>query len=108
MEVRLAKKRVYEVVNNNANKKGLRVGRKFYRYGRNGMFTVKDPEVGKEIKKQYDLDAVVNEVELQTNIEPGHTYTFGSSKKYAEAWEAFEKRRKENENKSFAKHKPRI
>jgi len=93
MELRLAKKRVYEVVNNNAGKKGLQVGKKFYRYGRNGMFTVKDPEIGKEIKEQYDLDAVVNEVE-RTDIEPGHTYTFGSSREYAEAWEAFERRRK--------------
>lgn len=72
----LAKKRVYEVVNNNPNKKALKVGKETYRYGKNNMFTVKDPDIGREIMKNYDLDAVVNEVELSTNTEAGHKYTF--------------------------------
>lgn len=73
----MAKKRVYEVVNNNPSKKGLKLGDDFYRYGKNGLFTVKDPDIGKEISKQYGgLDAVVNEVELSTENEVGHKYTF--------------------------------
>lgn len=73
----MGKKRVYEVVNNNPSKKSLKLGKETFRYGKNGVFTVKDPEIGKEIAKEYgDMDAVVNEVELSTNTEAGHTYTF--------------------------------
>lgn len=72
----MARKRVFEVVNNNPNKKGVRVGSRDYRFGKNGVFTVQDPDVGREIRDNHDLDTVVNEVEMSTQTEPGHNYTF--------------------------------
>lgn len=72
----MARKRVYEVVNNNPNKKSLTLGKQEFRY-KNNLFTIEDESIGKELKRQYDgFDAVVNEVEMDTNTEPGHRYFF--------------------------------
>jgi hypothetical protein len=38
--------------------------------------------------------------------EIGHTYTFGASQKFADAWDEFEKRRKRKEKRNANSHKP--
>lgn len=106
----MARKRVYEVVNNVPGKKVLKVGDKEYKYGRHGVFTVRDESLGKEIKEKYDgFDAVVNEVEMSTNTEPGHRYTFGAMTSHAadEFWDRYEKKKRELEKRERRKRSKR-
>lgn len=73
----MAKKRVYEVVNNNPHNTGLRVGNETLKFNRDNFMYVHDEDKGKEIQNLYDgTDAIVNETEIYVGNEPGHRYTF--------------------------------
>ena len=75
---------------------GLTVGGRVKKFQRNGTFETNDAGEAKEIDKVLGAkgtgEVVVTPYE---DKEHGHTYTFGASKNFADAWEAFEKRRKD-------------
>jgi hypothetical protein len=74
---------------------GLTVGGRVKKFQGNGTFEVDDPGEAKEIDKVLGAkgtgEVVVTPYE---NKEPGHTYTFGASPKFASAWDEMMKRRK--------------
>ncbi len=76
---------------------GVDVGNQKMAFGRNGTFTVSDPQLARDIDKVYGRRGNQQVAVVPANDptrEIGHTYSFGSSPKYAKAWDAFEKRRK--------------
>lgn len=79
---------------------GVYVGGRKKTFGKNGTFETDDlgeaEEIDKVLGKKGTGEVVVTSYKEK---EHGHTYTFGPSKKYADAWDAFEKRRQ-------AKRKP--
>ena len=91
------KKRVYEVVNNNPYQSGLKVGKETLKFNRDNFMYVDDEAKGQEIKKLYDgTDAIVNETEVYSEVEPGHNYFFGAkkSKGWNDFWERYEKKKR--------------
>ena len=74
---------------------GVTVGGKPRIFGKNGTFTVSDKGEAEEINKVLGIKGTGEVVVTEDTIkEHGHTYRFGSSRAFSEAWEAFEKRRK--------------
>jgi hypothetical protein len=75
---------------------GLAVGGRVKKFSRNGTFETDDAGEAAEIDKVLGRKGTGEVVVTSHNKkEPGHTYTFGPSKTFADAWEAFEKRRKD-------------
>lgn len=78
---------------------GVYVGGKKRMFDKRGTFTVSDPGEAAEINKVLGAkgtgEVVVTPYKDNTTHEPGHTYRFGASSNFADAWEAFEKRRKD-------------
>lgn len=58
-------------------------------YGRDRVHVIEDEQLGRALNGEKWTVTDSNEVKTL------HKYTFGPSKKYADAWEAFEKRRKD-------------
>lgn len=75
---------------------GLTVGGREKRFAKNGTFETNDPGEAAEIDKVLGMkgtgEVVVTPYDQK---EQGHTYTFGASRNFADAWEAFEQRRKD-------------
>jgi hypothetical protein len=79
---------------------GVTVGGRIKKFSSNGTFETADPGEAEEIDKVLGVKGTGEvAVTSYTEKEPGHTYTFGPSKNFSEAWEAFEKRRKKKRNK---------
>lgn len=79
---------------------GLTVGGKPRYFGKNGTFQVSDEGEAREIDKVLGAKGTGEvAVTSYTEKEHGHTYTFGASKKFSDAWEEFEKRRKRKRSK---------
>ena len=80
---------------------GLTVGGRVKKFSSNGTFETSDAGEAREIDKVLGMkgtgEVVVTNYE---DKEQGHTYTFGASKRFADAWEEFEKRRKKAERDS--------
>jgi hypothetical protein len=94
-------KQKWKVIRNSTRKgfNGVDIGSEHRRFERDGTFVVDDPQLSRDIDKMYgrrgnQTVAVVPHNDSSTR-ELGHTYTFGPSKTFADAWEAFEKRRKD-------------
>jgi hypothetical protein len=85
---------------------GLKVGGRVKKFSYNDTFETSDPGEAKEIDKVLGAkgtgEVVVTPYEEK---EQGHTYTFGASQKFANAWEEFEKRRKDKKPKRNAKRR---
>lgn len=93
-------KKKYQVIKNTtrADVTGVALGDKKMKFGKNGTFVVGDEGLAREIDKTHGRRgsqqvAVVPYRDTSTN-EPGHRYQFASDANWANAWEAFEKRRK--------------
>jgi hypothetical protein len=84
---------------------GLTVGGRAKQFAPNGTFETDDPGEAAEIDKVLGAkgtgEVVVTPYETK---EHGHTYTFGTSKRFADAWDEMMKRRKAKTQK---KRKPR-
>ena len=92
----MAKKRVYEVVNNNPHKNSLKIGDETLKFNQDNFMYVHEEDKGKEIQRLYDgTDAIVNETEIYVGAEPGHHYTFGpmTSRAAEEFWDRYEKKK---------------
>ena len=89
-------KKKYEVIKATTRDiPGVRVGGRERYFSHNGMFTTRDAGEAAEIDKVLGTKGTGEVVVTSYNEkEHGHTYLFGASKKFADAWEAFEKRRK--------------
>ncbi len=90
-------KKKYEVIKATTREiPGVYVGGRERRFAKNGMFTVSDPGEAAEINKVLGAkgtgEVVVTSYEQK---EHGHKYKFGASQKFANAWDEFEKRRKD-------------
>ncbi len=96
----MAKKK-WRVIKNTTSETvtGVDVGDQKMAFGRNGTFTVSDPQLARDIDKVYgrrgNQQVAVVPTNDPTTRELGHTYFFGPSQKFSNAWDAFEKRRKD-------------
>jgi hypothetical protein len=80
---------------------GVTVGGRVKKFSPNGTFETADSGEAEEIDKVLGAKGTGEvAVTSYTEKEPGHTYTFGPSKKFADAWEAFEKRRKDKKKRT--------
>jgi hypothetical protein len=73
---------------------GVMVGGRRKVFQPNGTLSINDPGEAAEIDKVLGAKGTV----VVTNYEdrePGHTYTFGTSRKFADAWDEMMKRRAE-------------
>jgi hypothetical protein len=79
---------------------GVYVGGREKLFAPNGTLELNDQGEAAEIDKVLGAkgtgDVVVTSYK---DKEPGHTYTFGASKKFADAWDAMMKRRKAKKRK---------
>lgn len=96
----MAKKKKFQAIKADVGEyEGIRHDGKEYRFGGNDTFTVSDEGLMREMdaihgKKGTQKIAFADYNDHETR-ELGHTYTFGASSKFAQAWESFEKRRKD-------------
>jgi hypothetical protein len=97
-------KKKYEVIRATTKEiPGVYVGGKERRFGKNGMFTTSDAGEAEEINKVLGVKGTGEVVVTShTEKEHGHTYTFGASKKFADAWDAFQKRKKKKTRRNKA------
>lgn len=92
----MAKKRYQVIKATTRELDGLTVGGRVKKFSPNGTFETDDAGEANEINKVLGAKGTGEVVVTNyTEKEQGHTYTFGPSQKYADAWEAFEKRRKD-------------
>jgi hypothetical protein len=103
----MAKKRFQVIKATTREIPGVMVGGRVKKFKRNGTFETDDPGEAKEIDKVLG-EKGTGEVVVTEDIvkETGHTYTFGASKKFADAWDEFEKRRKRKEKQHANSRKP--
>lgn len=74
---------------------GVYVGGKERRFGKNGTFTVSDKGEAEEINKVLGAKGKGDVVVIENKEkETGHTYKFGASSNFANAWDEFKKRQK--------------
>jgi hypothetical protein len=74
---------------------GLYVGGREKRFARNGTFETSDAGEAREIDMVLGRKGTGEVAVTSYNEkEHGHTYRFGTSRRFADAWDAFEKRRK--------------
>lgn len=99
-------KKKYQVIKNTTSEtvRGVSLGGKNMKFGKNGTFVVGDEGLAREIDKTHGRKgsqqvAVVPYRDKETN-EPGHRYTFASDSRWANAWAAFEKRRQKRERRT--------
>jgi hypothetical protein len=92
---------------------GIQTGKGHRRFRRRSGFYVSDPAEAREIEQKYgkkgtkDVNVVeddraawhINADRSTDGNHATHHYTFGPTASYAAAWEAFEKRRKDNRRK---------
>jgi hypothetical protein len=83
--------------------KGIRHDGKEYRFRGDDTFIIDDEGLAREMDQTYGVKGT-QKVSLvpytdKTTNEPGHRYTFGPSVQFANAWDAFEKRRKDKKRK---------
>jgi len=103
----MAKKK-WQVIKNTTSPHvtGVDVGDRKMAFGRNGTFTVSDPQLARDIDKVYGRNGNQQVAVVPTNDhttrELGHRYKFGPSEDYAKAWAAFERRRKRKSGKHAA------
>ena len=75
---------------------GVLVGGRQKNFKPNGTFETDDPGEAAEIDKVLGAKGTGEVVVTSYNqTEQGHTYTFGTSSKFASAWDEFERRRKD-------------
>src|SRR5512138_1269166 len=75
------------------------LGDKEFKFGGNGSFYLSDSGIANELESVYghrkgNGDVVISPV---TFADQDHRYTFGTSKAFSDAWDAFEKRRQQRE-----------
>jgi hypothetical protein len=88
-------KQTYQVIKATTREiPGLTVGGRVRKFQPNGTFETSDSGEAAEIDKVLGAKGT-GEVVVTANEqkEQGHTYTFGASQKFANAWDEFEKRR---------------
>ena len=99
-------RRRYQVLRTNTNRDvtGIKLGKngKQFKFNKKSHdFYVTDTALAKEITDTHgqngSQDVVV--IPLEKNIEAGHPRTFGGSSTWADAWDAFEARRKDKDEK---------
>lgn len=96
-------RRRFQVVKSNPNYdvKGIKLGDKKMKFSKQSNdFYVNDPVLAKEIHDthgQNGTDDVVV-IPIEANMEDGHLRSVGGSTRWANAWEEFEKRRKDKES----------
>jgi hypothetical protein len=79
---------------------GVTVGGRPKYFKKNGTLELNDAGEAAEIDKVLGRKGTGEVVVVSnTEKEPGHTYTFGASKKFADAWDAMMKRRKAKKRK---------
>jgi hypothetical protein len=79
---------------------GVTVGGRPKYFKKNGTLELNDAGEAAEIDKVLGRKGTGEVVVVSnTEKEPGHRYIFGASKKFADAWDAFEKRRKQKAKK---------
>jgi hypothetical protein len=87
---------------------GLTVGGRPKKFQSNGTFETNDPGEAAEIDKVLGAKGTGEVVVTPyKETEPGHTYTFGPSRQFANAWDAMMDRRKAKESKPGKKRKRR-
>ena len=79
--------------------KGIVHDGKEYRFRGDDTFIIGDEGLARELESMYGVKgtqklAITAYDDTETR-EPGHIYTFGPSRRYAQAWDAFEKRRRD-------------
>jgi hypothetical protein len=73
---------------------GVYVGGREKRFSKNGTFETSDPGEAAEINKVLGMKGTGEVVVTPfKEKEPGHTYTFGTSRKFANAWDEMMRRR---------------
>lgn len=81
--------------------KGIRHDGKEHRFKKDGTFIIEDEGMARELESIYGKKGTqklaITEYNDHETRELGHTYTFGPSRKYSDAWEEFEKRRKDKQ-----------
>lgn len=101
----IPERRRYKVLKSNPDidVKGIKLGKngKQFRFDRTNSFTVTDGVLAKEITDTHgqngSQDVVV--IPLEANLEDGHLRSVGGSSRWADAWDAFEARRKDKNEK---------
>lgn len=95
----MAKKKKFQAIKADVGDyKGIRHDGKEYRFRGDDTFIIKDEGLARELDSMYGKKgtqklAITPYDDTETR-EPGHSYTFGSSPRFSQAWDAFERRRK--------------
>lgn len=78
--------------------KGVVHDGKEHRFRGDDTFIIEDEGLARELDSMYGKKGTqklaITDYDDHETKELDHTYTFGASKKFSDAWEAFEKRRK--------------
>ena len=94
----MAKKKFQAIKADVGNYEGIRHEGKEYRFGSDDTFILDDEGLARELDQTYGRKGTqkvaITAYDDTTTREPGHKYTFGPTARFAEAWDAFEKRRK--------------
>jgi len=106
----MAKKKKFQAIKaDTSDFKGVRHDGKDFNFDKNDTFVIEDEGIAREMDSMYGKKgsqklAIAPFQDNETH-EPGHRYTFAASRKYSEAWEAFEKRRKDKKTKKRDKRR---
>jgi hypothetical protein len=95
----MPKKKFQAIKATTAEADGLIHDTREFKFEPNGTFVIEDEGLAREIDQVHGKKGTQNlaivPYDDKTTREPGHKYTFGPSAKFACAWDAFQKRRKD-------------
>lgn len=99
----MAKKKKFQAIKADVGEyQGIVHDGKEHRFRKDDTFIIEDEGLARELDSMYGKKGTqklaITPYDDQETREPGHTYTFGPSRKFSTAWEEFEKRRKDKKN----------
>ena len=108
----MAKKKKFQAIKADASDfKGVRHDGQDFNFDKNDTFVIEDEGIAREMDAMYGKKGsqklAITQYQDNETHEPGHKYTFATNSKYAAAWEAFEKRRKDKKPKGTQKRRKR-